>query len=307
VEEGAEAQRRAAGHLVGQGLGEKLADFGGALAGETAEVALDLERVLEDRERVPVHVEMMVGALPNLAQGLQLRQDDRRQLQLVEQCEAPQGVGTAEQLAQLGELALAGRVGGLGGCGAGPGGGAGLDLQLELGGEAGGAQQAQRIGREAALADRAQNPALEVLDTAVRVDRLAAGKWNRNGADREVAFGEIGFDALAAKGGRVDLPGPLASDDAPGAELGRELEGMLAEAGGDRLGRRPRVAGDGEVEVGDLAPEGGVANGAADDPGVPPVREGAPGGADQRRRIEPLGQPPAARRGTRAEIPQVTS
>ena len=46
VKEGTEAQRGAAGHLVGQGLGEQLGDLACALAGEAPQVGLDLEGVL---------------------------------------------------------------------------------------------------------------------------------------------------------------------------------------------------------------------------------------------------------------------
>ena len=83
---------------------------------------------------------------------------------------------------------------------------------------------------------------------------------------------------------------------------------MLAELGGDRLRRGAGVAGDGEVEVGDLPPQRRVADGAADDPDPlaaaerPPWRRPTSGAASQA-----LGEAHAARRGTRAEIPQVTS
>ena len=63
VQEGAEAQRRAAGHLVGERLGEQRRRLGGALAGEAVEVVLDLQRLLEHGERVAVDVEVVVGAL----------------------------------------------------------------------------------------------------------------------------------------------------------------------------------------------------------------------------------------------------
>ena len=78
MEEGAEAQRRAAGHLVGERLVEQRPRLRGALAGEAVEVGLDLERVLEHRQRVAVDVEVVVGALLDAAQRLELGQDDRR-------------------------------------------------------------------------------------------------------------------------------------------------------------------------------------------------------------------------------------
>ena len=150
VEEGAEAKRGAPGHLVGEGLGEQLRDLAGALAGEALQVGLDLQRVPEHREGVAVDVEVVVGALPDAAQRLQLGQDDRGEAQLVEQGEAAQRVGAADQQAQLRELALPRRIGGAGGFGAGQGGGPGVDRQAQLGRQPRRAEQAQRVLGEAA-------------------------------------------------------------------------------------------------------------------------------------------------------------
>ncbi len=104
--ERAEAQRRAAAHLVGERLGEQGRELLRPLAAETVQVGLDLERAFEHRHRVAVDVEVMVGALLDPAQRLQLGQDDRRQAELVEQRHAAQRVRAADELAQLGELAL---------------------------------------------------------------------------------------------------------------------------------------------------------------------------------------------------------
>ena len=242
VEEGAEAQRGAAGHLVGQGLGEQLRGLACALAGEALQVGLDLERVLEDGERVAVDVEVVVGSLPDPAQRLQLGQDDRGEAELVEQGEAAQRVGPADQLAQLGQLALPGGLGGAGGVGPGQGDGPGVDRQLELGRQARGAEQAQRVLVEAALADRAQEPSLEVGEAPVGVEWAAAGKGDRDSADGEVPRRQVGLDRLAAQRRGVDLPGAVGGHHPPGPELGRELEGVPAALPGDRLRRRRGVA-----------------------------------------------------------------
>ena len=250
-------------------------------------------------------VEVVVGPLPHPAQSLQLREDDRGQLQLVEQGEAAQRVGAAEQPAQLGELALAGGVGGVRRGRPRQRRRAGIDLQAQLGGEAGGAQQAQRVGGEAALADRAQQAAVEVGEAAEGIDRLAAGQWHGDGADREVARGQVGVDPGPPQGRYVDLAAAAVGRDPPGPELGRELEGVLAELARDRAGERLGVAGDRQVEVVHLLPEGGVADGAADDPGALGVAQRPPCRGDQRRVAEAVDH--AGRRGTRAEMPQVTS
>ncbi len=79
------------------------------------QVRLDVERVLEHLERVPVDVEVMVGALADALGRLQLGEDDGGDPQLVEEREAAERVGAGEELAQLGQLALAGGLGGAGG------------------------------------------------------------------------------------------------------------------------------------------------------------------------------------------------
>ena len=102
----------------------------------------------------------------------------------------------------------------------------------------------------------------------MRVDRLAAGERHGHGADGEVAGGKVGLDRVAAQGGDVDLPSRAPRrDDAPGAELGGELEGMLAQLAAECLGDRPAgIARDREVEVGDVTAERRVANRPAGDP-----------------------------------------
>ena len=164
------------------GSASSVADIGGALAREAIEVVLDLQRVLQHGERVAVDVEMVVGALLDSLQRLQLGQDDSGHAQLVEQGEAAQRVGAADELAQLGELALAGGLAGAAGFGAGKLERAGVDRQVQLRGQAGGAQQAQRVRGEAAFADRAEEAALEVGQAAVGIERsrlLRAGpRWH---------------------------------------------------------------------------------------------------------------------------------
>ncbi len=184
---------------------------------------------------------------------------------------------------------------------------AAVDLQAQLGGETGGAQQTQRVAAEALCADRAQDLGLEVGETAEGIDRLAAGERQGHGSDREITCGQVRFDPLAAQRRRVDLPASTRSDDAPGAELDRELEGVLAELARDRLGRRARVAGHREVEVGDVLSQGGVADRSPDNPDAIVVAQGPPRGRNEGRSGETLSQAHAGCRGTRAEIPQVTS
>ena len=85
---------------------------------------------------------------------------------------------------------------------------------------------------------------------------------------------------------------------------------MLAELPRQRLGHRPRVARDGQVEVGDRAAEGRVAHRPTRDPDALGAAQSASRGARERRRAKVVGEAhgrPAGIRGTRGEIPQVTS
>jgi hypothetical protein len=137
--------------------------------------------------------------------------------------------------------------------------------------------------------------------------RLSARERDGDGADREVALGQIGLDRLAPQRRQVDLPGAVAGDGAPGRELGGELERVAATLAGDRLRGHGGIAGDGKVEVDHLAAQRRIANGAAGDPNPLLGGQGAPGQRDRRSGGEAIGEAHAAARGTLAEIPQVTS
>ena len=112
VQEGAEPKRGAAGHLVGERLGEQVCDRAGTLAREPLQVALDLEQVREHGDRVVVDVEVVVGRLADPVEGIELGQDGAGRAELAEQLDPAQWVGPADEQAQLGELALAGRLAG---------------------------------------------------------------------------------------------------------------------------------------------------------------------------------------------------
>ncbi len=85
----------------------------------------------------------------------------------------------------------------------------------------------------------------------------------------------------------------------------------MAAPGRDRARRRLLPLADREVEVANVATERRVADRAADDPRLAPAERLARRD-DRGRAREPVGDPLAAprhraTRGTRAEIPQVTS
>ncbi len=82
---------------------------------------------------------------------------------------------------------------------------------------------------------------------------------------------------------------------------------MAATLTGHRLGEGRRIAGGGEVEVGHLASQGGVADRATGDPNSLAAAQSPACQRHQRRGRKALGHNAHVALGTRAEIPQVTS
>ena len=268
VEEGAEAQRGGAVHLVGERLGEHRGGLLGAVdADVTGQVGLDRERAPQHLERVPVDVEVVVGALADALRRLQLGEDDGGEAELVEQRQPAQRVGAAEQPAQLGQLALAGGLGGAGGGVVGEGDGAGIDPEAELR-RRGGRRAAGAAGPRSKLAGPTARSTPRSRSTRPSKGSIAspAASGTATAPTVKSRAARSASIAVAAQHGDVDLPAARPGDDAPGAELGGELEGVLAELAAERLGDRAGIAGDGEVEVADLAPERRVADRAAGDP-----------------------------------------
>ncbi len=187
---------------------------------------------------------------------------------------------------------------------------AGLQLQLQLGGEPRGAQQAQRVVGEGALADHPQQAAIEVGKTAVGVERAAALQRHRDRADREVAGGEVGLDAPPSQDREIDLPAAVAGRRPPGGELAGELERVPAGGAGDCHRALARIVGDRQVEVGDRPAQRRVPHRSADDPVAAALAQGVRTRCRRGRLAQPLrdlGGAHEKTRGTRAEIPQVTS
>ena len=156
-----------------------------------------------------------------------------------------------------------------GGVAAGRGGGGRVDLEIELGHEADGAQRAQRVVGERGLGDHAHRPRLEVGAAAVRVEQLAAAQRLGHRVDGEVARREVGADVAVSQGDEVDVPAVAGADDAPGPEGAGELEATPARRARDRPRGLARVALEREVDVVGRPPEQPVADGAADEPRLP--------------------------------------
>ena len=248
---------RAAGHLVGERLGEQRPRVLGALAGEAVEIGLDLQRLLEHRQRVAVDVEVVVGALLDPAQRRQLGQDDRGHAELVEQLEAAQRVVAAEQQAQLGQLALAGGLGGAAALRPAP-------APAVAGSISRSSSAASRAARSSRSGSAAKLPSPTTRRS--RRSRSARPPWGSIGSPP--SSGTATAPTVKSRSARsasiepprravsVDLPAGPTIDDPPGGELGGELEGVCRAGGRRRRGRRPGVAVDGEVEVGHLAAQG---------------------------------------------------
>ena len=181
-------------------------------------------------------------------------------------------------------------------------GGAGqrLELEPELDHHPDGPQRPQRIVRQRGVRDHPHAPRLEVRLPAVRIEQVAAGQRLGHGVDREVAGGEVGDDVALPEGDEVDVPGLAGPDDPPGAELVGQLERRAAGGARDRPRRLARVALERDVDVVGAAAEQPVAHGAADEPGLA-------AGERRARGVERLGGHGWCSRGTRAEIPHVTS
>ena len=193
-------------------------------------------------------------------------------MQLVEQGEAAQRVGAAEQLPQLGQLALAG---GLGGAGGAPRGRARRCAGSIF------RSARRRAGRRAAAAAGPPRSS----PGRPRGGRRARGRRGRSKGSiaSPPASGTATAPTVKSRAARSASIAVAAehgrrrpASRAPGRRRARcrtrrRARRRARRARGRAPWRRRRVAGDGEVEVGDLAAERRVADGAAGDPGPLPA------------------------------------
>ncbi|MFN8152440.1 MAG: hypothetical protein U0R24_15120 [Solirubrobacterales bacterium] len=289
VQECSEAQRAAARQPVGERLREDRRDPVGGVAREAREIRLDLEQPAQDLDRVPVGIEVVVGALADAAQRVELGQDPAERPELGEQLDASDRIGSRHERPQLRELPLPGRFAGAAGARAGERQGSLLDEEAERRREPGGAQQPQGIVLEGAGRDGSQQARLEIGEPAGGVDRRSTSERHGDGVDGEVTQSEVGFDVRPAKGGDVDGPIPLPRRDAPCLELRRELERVPVGRPGDGASGGLDVARERQVDVGHALAAHGVADGAADDPRIGIRSEPRAGGADSLRGRECVG------------------
>jgi hypothetical protein len=308
VHQRAEAQRLAAGELVGERLVQRRRQPPGLGVAQA-----DRPRVLHERDRLTQHgagvagdVEVVIATLLHAVQRRQLGQHGGGHAQRVHELQALQRARRAQERLELGERPLGGHRGQVRRARLRPGDGLRLRREAELGGEPGQAQRAQRVVGEAARRDRAQPPRLQVGHAAERVDpRAVSGERLRDRVDGQVAPPEVLLERRLAEPQHVELPAVVARDHPPGSEGLRERERVAAGPAARGPRHRLGIAGDDHVEVGGRALQQPVADRAADQP------RRRPEGRDRMQRI--AGHPRTGvpsrcqRRVTRSLMPHRTS
>ena len=192
---------------------------------------LQVDGLVEDRQGVLVDVLVAPVLVDGLDQGGQLGQDDVGHAGVHHELQPPPGPGREQQALQLGAHALGGddlqaRSHLLHG-----GHDVGLDVEPQLGGEAGGAHDAQRVVVEGLHGAHGspQHPGAQVVEPSARIDELKVGQPQRHGVDGEVAPSEIALKRV-----------PVGDHRLAGADLvllgavGRRLHDRLALARPDR-------------------------------------------------------------------------
>ncbi len=216
---------------------------------------------------------------PQRGDGRELREDDVQHAGAAVEVEGDGGpAGLGQDLSQLLVDALGGKLGQVrrGRGERAPDGG--LDLQPELPGEAERAQDPQVVLREAVgrRPDRAQPAGVQIGQAGVRIAQLPGGGLPGQGVEGEVAAGEVLLERVreldhgvaagglhvAAEGGDL-VEHVVLAEDADGAVLYADGDGAAEEAA-----HLLRAGGRGEVPVHGGQAEHGVADGAADGPGV---------------------------------------
>ncbi len=239
---------------------------------------LQIDRLLEHRQRVLVDVLVAVVLVTLEGERRQLGQDVRRQAGLHQKRQPEPRERRAHQLDQL-------VADPLGGDDLDPAGHRGhrrdhlgRHREAQLGGEARGPHHPQRVVGEGVLraTGGAQGPVGEVDQAAVRVLELAT--WDADGhrVDREVTPAEVAEQVVAVRhvglaGHRVvglgavgrDLDLPVTDPGADGAERATHVPHRVDPAGEQLLGLLG-AGRRGEVEVVLEAAEHRVADGAAD-------------------------------------------
>ena len=240
----AHPQRLPARHLVGQRLRQQGRDGRRPARPEHGGgIALERDRRLEHRERVPGDVAVVVAVLLHAAHRVELGQDDRGQPELARELQARRrrpGAARMRLSSPKTRSAATSREPRRRHPGP-PRSAAASASRPSSQAEAHEAQRPQGVGVERAGRGQAQPPGREVGDPAERIDRRAAGERLGDRVDREVPQREVCVERPAAQRVEVGLPGVVARHHAPGPELVRERERARPGRSGERL-RPPRAS-----------------------------------------------------------------
>ena len=192
----------------------------------------------------------MEAVLPDAVQAVELGQHDGGDAEALHQLQAVEHPRAREHLAQLGEDPLGRHAGEARGARLRGGDRGVVRLEVQPGGEARQAQDAQRI-----VARRRSAPAMRrrwaARSSAPPVGSTSGAAAQRLGdrVDGEVAQREVRLDRALAQRGEVDRPAPLRADDAPGAERVRQRERRAAHRQRQVPRRGADVPVDDEVDV----------------------------------------------------------
>ena len=217
VEERAEAKRGAAVEPVGELLAEDGLDGRGVLAGVLGEVALDREQPLEDLDRVPVGVEVVVRVLLDAAQVASSSGSTTASAPSSSRTSRPR-TGSGPAISAPSSASRRSPAGSAARPGDRPralGGGV-VDLQAERGGEAGGADQ-RAAGRRrkrrprprAGCGPRGRRGRRAGRSGPPRTAARRRGQRHRHRVDREVAGAEVRLDAVAPRSRVTSTPNPV--------------------------------------------------------------------------------------------------
>ncbi len=266
VEQRAEPQRVAAAQLVRERLRQHRANGIAILADSRGGVTLELDRRLEDGQRVSVHVEVVEAALLHPAQLCELGQHDLGRTHGVEQRHAPRRAVGADDSHQLVEHPLGRYAHELWGMRARRAGGLRINREPELASDPRESHHSQRVALERLRRHHPQRSGVQVLEAAERIHGRPARERLRDRVDREISLREIVLDRLARQRDQVELPIAIVSDDPPHPEPVRQPERVSARLARERPRKRLRVTFDRDVEVGRRPAQRPVARRAPDEP-----------------------------------------
>lgn len=242
---------------------------------------LEVDGLAQHGQRMLIDVLVLMVLVDRHPHVADLRQHHRAQPRLHHQVDARDRVRTGQQLVEFGSHPLGGDPPEFGGHALHRLADPGRHLELQLRHEARGPQHPQRIVAERHLRRRrGVEPTGRGVDQAVlRIVELAdtLGRHpHRHRVDLEVAADQVVFEAVAELDGRVarhlvvavgperrDLQPVVALGDADGAERDAGIPHPVAPPPHDPLDRVGAGVG-GEVQIGDVALQHGVAHAAPD-------------------------------------------